>query len=437
MKKLILLLLCISLASNYAIDAINPVIIVNKDSPDANYANILMNEIYSYRNVKIIDGNIANIIENIYYSIPSTGEFNINTDNGIIYAKFNIENDNNIKYKQIKYSEILNSPKINENVNFLGNEYTVLDCNNDEIILSKEIKNITTNESFEYNGYTIRLKAISMDNSELLIDILKDNNSIDSNVKIHINELYTVKNSNLSIYYDNITKYTKEYGFSFKLYDSIKLVDGESFVLDNNYGVHIDNNEITLEYRNPEDIQTNFEIMNYKLKSVNIKNGIAIFNILYNNNYEINKDTVDGTKHIGNNLYLLKKDDKLTIYKNGKEYQNLTDYFGSEVAVDGGELLKTKSDLILIGGPVSNNATKKIENLLKISITNENPGANTGIIQKIENPYNPEYNIFVLAGSDRFGTKAAVLAVSEGLYKNEDTMIVKLNNDNTITKINN
>ena len=109
---------------------------------------------------------------------------------------------------------------------------------------------------------------------------------------------------------------------------------------------------------------------------------------------------------------------------------------GSEVAVDGMELLKTKSDLILIGGPVSNNATKKIENLLKISITNENPGANTGIIQKIENPYNPEYNIYVLAGSDRFGTKAAVLAVSQGLYKNEDIMIVKLNEDNTITKFN-
>ena len=435
-KLLILLLLCAPLASNYAIDATNPVVIVNKDSLDANYANTLMNEIYSYRNVKIIDGNIANITENIYYIIPSNGEFSINTNNGIIHAKFNIENDNNITYKKIEYSEILNDLKINENVNFLGDKYTVLDYDNDEIILSKEVKNITTNKSFEYNGYKIILKAVSMDDSELMMDILENNNTIDNNVKIHIHKLYNIKNSNLSIYYCNLTKDTK-YDFSFRLYDSIKLIDGEVFAPNNDYKVYIDDNKITLKYDNPENIQKYFEIMNYKLKSVDIKNGIAVFNILYNNNYEINKDAVDGTKHIGNNLYLLKKDDKLTIYKSGKEYKNnLTDYLGSEVAVDGMELLKTKSDLILIGGPVSNNATKKIENLLKISITNENPGANTGIIQKIKNPYNPEYNIYVLAGSDRFGTKAAVLAVSQGLYKNEDIMIVKLNGDNAITKIN-
>ena len=435
-KLLILLLLCAPLASNYAIDATNPVVIVNKDSLDANYANTLMNEIYSYRNVKIIDGNIANITENIYYIIPSNGEFSINTNNGIIHAKFNIENDNNITYKKIEYSEILNDLKINENVNFLGDKYTVLDYDNDEIILSKEVKNITTNKSFEYNGYKIILKAVSMDDSELMMDILENNNTIDNNVKIHIHKLYNIKNSNLSIYYCNLTKDTK-YDFSFRLYDSIKLIDGEVFAPNNDYTIYIDDNKITLKYGNPENIQKYFEIMNYKLKSVDIKNGIAVFNILYNNNYEINKDAVDGTKHIGNNLYLLKKDDKLTIYKSGKEYKNnLTDYLGSEVAVDGMELLKTKSDLILIGGPVSNNATKKIENLLKISITNENPGANTGIIQKIENPYNPEYNIYVLAGSDRFGTKAAVLAVSQGLYKNEDIMIVKLNGDNAITKIN-
>ena len=84
---------------------------------------------------------------------------------------------------------------------------------------------------------------------------------------------------------------------------------------------------------------------------------------------------------------------------------------------------------MLIGGPVSNNITKKINDKLTVPITNENPGKNTGIIQKIKNPYNPNYYIYVLAGSDRYGTKACVLALLNGLYNDENIMTVKLENN--------
>jgi hypothetical protein len=67
--------------------------------------------------------------------------------------------------------------------------------------------------------------------------------------------------------------------------------------------------------------------------------------------------------------------------------------------------LEIKEDCILIGGPVANPLTKKYTWAFKVKITNDYPGANKGVIQKqIINGH----TVILLAGSDRWGTKASV-----------------------------
>ena len=67
--------------------------------------------------------------------------------------------------------------------------------------------------------------------------------------------------------------------------------------------------------------------------------------------------------------------------------------------------LEIKEDCILIGGPVANPLVKKYQWAFPIKITNDYPGKNKGVIQKqIINGH----LVTLLAGSDRWGTKAAV-----------------------------
>ncbi|UXM85206.1 S-layer protein [Methanococcus aeolicus] len=67
--------------------------------------------------------------------------------------------------------------------------------------------------------------------------------------------------------------------------------------------------------------------------------------------------------------------------------------------------LEITEDTILVGGPVANPLAKKYLWTFKVKITNDNPGANKGVIQKqIINGH----TVILLAGSDRYGTKAAV-----------------------------
>ncbi|MBP2143848.1 hypothetical protein J2127_001016 [Methanococcus voltae] len=77
------------------------------------------------------------------------------------------------------------------------------------------------------------------------------------------------------------------------------------------------------------------------------------------------------------------------------------------------EGLKIDDDTIIVGGPLANALTKEYMNQFPVSITNSNPGENKGIIQMMTIKSEgtgivTEYNIVLLAGSDRFGTQAAV-----------------------------
>ena len=427
MKIKILVSIVCMLTMSSVIGLNNPVIIADENSPDINYAKILMDNLYPHKTIEVIDNNTVNVSECIFYDIPATDEFKIGCGAEELHIKFE-KDENGLKFDKVEYIKKLDSSS--GNINFLGKSYNIIKHTKDEIILSDEVKNITTNESFEYKNYKIVIKAMTFDGNELLIDILKDGNLL-NNIKIHKGELETIANSDISIYYENLT--TRKWGniFSFKIYSSIELVDDEDFKLDNNFKVNIDDTEITLKCKNPENLKENFNLFNYNLKLISINNETAYFKVFYNNNYQIKKEDVDGTECIGNNIFVVKKNDKLYVYKDGKEVNKTTEYIGSKIILDD-DVLKSDGDLVLIGGPVSNDITKKISDKLIAPITNKNPGKNAGIIQKIKNPYNPNYYIYVLAGSDRYGTKACVLALLNGLYKDEDIITVKLENNKPI-----
>ena len=87
-------------------------------------------------------------------------------------------------------------------------------------------------------------------------------------------------------------------------------------------------------------------------------------------------------------------------------------------------------DIILIGGPKVNRFVRELEDkgLLKEKITNDYPGSHKGIIQKIKNPYGNGY-IYILAGSDRWGTKAAITAFLKA-YDDENVLMVEWDNEN-------
>ena len=433
MKFLILIGFCMAIFSSSAMGLDNnPLVVVNKDSPDAPYAKLIMDELYLHKKIQVVDDKIT-INENIHYNIPANNSFEIENSGERLYVEFKRDKDtiNGIKYHKVEYIEKLDG---NDEILFLGKSYKILKHTNDEIVLTDEVKNISTNNSFEYKNYKVILKAVSFDGSELLLDILKDGNPLENNVKINKGELMDIANSDISIYYENLSEHGKGHIFSFKIYNTVKLIDNEDFKLNNSFEVNIDSNGIILNYKNPENLQKAFNIFNYSIKLVNTTEGLTYFDVFYKNNYEINKEDIDETKYLGDNIFAVRKGDKLYLYKDGKEYTNITDYFVPDVVLDS-NILNTDSDLILIGGPVSNNITKKIENNLEIPITNENPGKNREVIQIIKNPYNPDYKIMVIAGSDRNGTKACVLALLNGMYKNEETMIVELENNENVKVI--
>ena len=85
--------------------------------------------------------------------------------------------------------------------------------------------------------------------------------------------------------------------------------------------------------------------------------------------------------------------------------------------------MKTSGNLIIVGGPVTNLLCAKINDFLPAKFSDEKPWGiitkkdtytdeNIGLIAKIQNPYNPENKILVIAGIRFTGTKAAVMALT-------------------------
>jgi len=82
-----------------------------------------------------------------------------------------------------------------------------------------------------------------------------------------------------------------------------------------------------------------------------------------------------------------------------------------------------QNNLILIGGPVVNMITARINDELPLQMktgdiwsifsdkTQKSYSENSGLLVKVQSPWNPEKTVLVIAGSSRQGTKAAILAI--------------------------
>ncbi|NUN11706.1 S-layer protein [Candidatus Micrarchaeota archaeon] len=81
-----------------------------------------------------------------------------------------------------------------------------------------------------------------------------------------------------------------------------------------------------------------------------------------------------------------------------------------------------KNNLILIGGPKVNTLVSEVNDFLPIkfkkdsfeiysTLSKKTYGENVGFIESIENPFNPDKKILVIAGNNHVSTRVAILAV--------------------------
>jgi DNA-binding CsgD family transcriptional regulator len=102
------------------------------------------------------------------------------------------------------------------------------------------------------------------------------------------------------------------------------------------------------------------------------------------------------------------------------------------------EISSMKDDLIVIGGPVTNRITKKINDKLPVRFDKRKNiyssisrkiyrGDECGIIVKTRNPYNKEKSIMVIAGKRYSGTRAAILAFLQNFEEitKKDTHVIQ------------
>ena len=86
---------------------------------------------------------------------------------------------------------------------------------------------------------------------------------------------------------------------------------------------------------------------------------------------------------------------------------------------------KTGHDLILIGTPGSNAVLEEIYHYTGTTkVTSENPGKYKGLLEILKNPWNPEYTLLIVAGSDEMGVKAGTAELTHYQEFHESLMIV-------------
>ncbi|XRO74914.1 hypothetical protein ACO3TA_05875 [Methanocaldococcus sp. 28A] len=423
MKKLLLLSILLFISVSYALP-IEPVIFVNKSTVDYQNAKVLMDNLYSSREINVNGNNITIIINDITY-IPATDELEIEDNNKKLNIKF-IRDNNGIKYEDIKCIEYLNLEKGKE-ISLFNRNYIVDYVTSDCVILKEKYgKEITTNESFEYNEYKIIPKLLSLDLKSVTIDIYKNGKIIKTDVKLIRDEFKII--DNLGIIYKNCIKKGNVYYLTFEVYSTIEIKKGKEYPLDKNFIVRdIDDNKIELIYKNINNLRNNISILNYLIIPKKDYKDYVLFKVIKRDckTFNIDNKTV---LYLGEGFYAIKTNNTVHVYYKGKELENHEKIYISSLDMIDVNPLNINKDIILIGGPKVNKFVKELEDkaLLRINITDNYPGNNIGIIQKIKNPYNNN-NIYILAGSNRYGTKAAILAFLT-IYNNESIMKVKLDN---------
>jgi hypothetical protein len=103
-------------------------------------------------------------------------------------------------------------------------------------------------------------------------------------------------------------------------------------------------------------------------------------------------------------------------------YCSLSETFSVSLDVDI-DLRRTQSNLIVVGGPVTNLIMAEVNRSMAISFKEEKQWAikgtkksyhedSNGLIARFPNPYNSKYYVLVVAGIRFSGTKAAVIGLT-------------------------
>ncbi|ADG14014.1 S-layer family protein [Methanocaldococcus infernus ME] len=381
MKKILFLLILLPLVNAY-------VIYVNTSTPDYENSKILLNELFDSREIFFNDTYVKIVFNNIYYkplvnSTVNIDNLTINLDSGVLEYVIPIK----------------------ENITINGKSYKLLKKKNSEVIYKGEEKEITTKYELKFLNKSIKVELISLDGNSVTIKL--DNKS----VILHKKEPKII--DNLVIEFCNYTKLLNSYSFTFKVSPIIILKRGEEFPMDKRFLVEdIKDNKIILKLKDKFNGSISINGKRYSIKK--IKNNILKIRILYSKDFPLNE-----SEYIDNNFFIFNHS---LYYKDKEIKENKIIYLGE---INPGLGLDVNDDIILIGGPVVNPYTKLLIKMnLILNISNTYPGDDKGLIIKIKNPQNPNHYIYILAGSNRVGTKKAINYFVNN-YNGENEVLVK------------
>ncbi|WP_456471790.1 hypothetical protein [Methanocaldococcus sp.] len=388
MKKLFylfLLILIFPLANAFTV-------YVNTSTVDYNNSKILLENLFNSRDI-IYDNNSVEIrFKNIYY-VPAKSELDFK--------------NLHIKVESGKIKDVFYYLPIENKLILEDKVYHLYKKEDEKIIYIGDPIKINVNESssysFSYDNYKIKVVLLSLDRSSVILNIT--NNNYKKEIKIFKNKPYLVDNRFYINYIDYINK-----EFIFNITPVLVCEKGKDFPLDKKFLVYrIKDDNIVLKYK--DKFNGSIILLNKSYVIKQIKNNIFKIFESYTKKYNLTS-----YKNIDNNLYIL---NKKVCYKDEVIKNNKTIYLGE---VNAGMGLNLDDNIILIGGPVVNPYVRKLINLGLIpNISNNYPGGDRGLILKIKNPYKRNYYIYILAGSNRVGTKKAI-----------EYFITKYNNENKV-----
>ncbi|ENN95986.1 S-layer protein [Methanocaldococcus villosus KIN24-T80] len=389
MKKVLLIFLILT-----SVFAMEPIIVANKSTVDYNNSLILMDNYYSSKKIIIENDTVKMISRNILY-LPFKNSLDIRLKNDILRVKIERNNDD-IIFKDIYY--II---KLDKEIEINGEKYNVKNFGN-FILLLGDGENVTTKGSFEFNNYRINIKLVSMDHKSLIVDIYKDGVAVEKNVKLNMGEMYYSKG--IAVKYKNYSKNL----FEFTVYKAIKIEKGKDYPLDKRFTVEDINNYIKLKFKN--SFKNRLNLSNCYIYPINKTLFKAI--VEYIDSYK--KENIS----FENGFYIMGN----KVYYKGKEVRSGEKFYFGSVDIINNDIFNMDRDVILVGGERVNSYVRELvrRGLLKDRITETNPGRFKGYIIKIRNK---NHFIYVLAGSDRWGTKAAIEAFLNR-YHGEDKLLV-------------